>query len=591
MVPAAFVLLHIILPALRRITQLPPKPASPPATDPSAAVAGLILAALLGSGLGQAQAAAPSTSASNKASSEPSAALRRERPIAESVTQSIRIEEKFALATARLRWPAVKGKALPILSEPAVLTRIVYPTNALQLVQLTVDNRRTHHLLALEDGTFEIEFEFQLQTGLKEGEQGIAVPTHLGLVNPLTLTVTDLDVDVTAPQAVSIERETAGSNTVARLILPPVQNPWVGWKPRSRDVKREKAVFYAELFHLYAPAAGAIEGAHYVQVRPAQGEMSELIFDVPGGATVTDVLDPALVGAPADAKNERAPGASNSFVSVWRFDPDTRKLRVALNPPLSRPFTVLVRSQIATGPLPFEQSVGLLTLNQTAGQVGALAVATGPEVQLDDLTAAAFTPINLEDFPAATLQSLNAQVPGLTLRRAYRYADAQGTATATVKASPVQPDLRIEAQQTLSLGEDRTLLAANLNAVISRAGIFRISFPLPAGLDVESISGPALSHWTELKTADSRIVTLHLKGKTEGQTQFAISLTGPGTKPTNSWAAPRLLVREASKQSGQLVVAPEHGLRLQVATRDGLTQLDPQKSGIRQKGVLVFRIL
>ena len=32
-------------------------------------------------------------------------------------------------------------------------------------------------------------------------------------------------------------------------------------------------------------------------------------------------------------------------------------------------------------------------------------------------------------------------------------------------------------------------------------------------------------------------------------------------------------------------------MRLQVATREGVTQLDPQKSGIRQKGVLAFRLL
>ena len=32
-------------------------------------------------------------------------------------------------------------------------------------------------------------------------------------------------------------------------------------------------------------------------------------------------------------------------------------------------------------------------------------------------------------------------------------------------------------------------------------------------------------------------------------------------------------------------------MRLQVASRDGVTQLDPQKSGIPQKGVLAFRVL
>ncbi len=32
-------------------------------------------------------------------------------------------------------------------------------------------------------------------------------------------------------------------------------------------------------------------------------------------------------------------------------------------------------------------------------------------------------------------------------------------------------------------------------------------------------------------------------------------------------------------------------MRLQIVTREGYTQLDPQKSGIRQKGVLAFRAL
>ena len=54
---------------------------------------------------------------------------------------------------------------------------------------------------------------------------------------------------------------------------------------------------------------------------------------------------------------------------------------------------------------------------------------------------------------------------------------------------------------------------------------------------------------------------------------------------------PQLFLREASKQRGALLIVPEQGMRLQVATRDGLTQLDPQRSGIRQKGVLAFRVL
>jgi hypothetical protein len=515
----------------------------------------------------------------------------KEPPLAESVVQQIRVEEKFALGTVQIRWQAVKDQLLPLLYEPAVLTRITYPTNALRLVQTPAAGKRAWQLLALQDGAFDVEAQFQLQVTKKETESGLALPAQHGLVNRLTLTLADLDVDIAAPQAVSIQRDPAAptNTTVATLVLAPVNDAWVGWRPRSRDVKREKAVFYAEWVHLYVPSAGVIEGLHQVQVRPAQGELSELIFDVPAGATITDVTDPTSIAKGPDPSTGVAARAPASVISLWRFDPDTRKLRVTLTPPQSRPFSLIIRSQVATGPLPFEQAVGLLSVTNAAGQIGLVGVATGSDVQLDSAVAETFSPINLEDFPATVRQPLSGQFAGLTVRRAFRSTESQGRLA--LKAAPVEPDVRVETQETLSLGEDRTVLAANVGVAITRAGIFRLSFALPAGLDVESISGDAMSHWTELKTANERIITLHLKGKTAGQQQFALSLAGPGTKAAQGWAVPRLVVREATKQRGQLLIVPEQGLRLQVGARDGVTQLDPQKAGLRQKGVLAFRLL
>jgi hypothetical protein len=210
-------------------------------------------------------------------------------------------------------------------------------------------------------------------------------------------------------------------------------------------------------------------------------------------------------------------------------------------------------------------------------------------VQLDDVGAEGFSAINLEDFPAAVADSLAGQIPGLTVRRAFRYADAQ--AMAGLKASAVEPDVRVETQDTLSLGEDRTVLASTADVAITRAGIFKLSFLMPGGFDVESISGAALSHWTEVKTDAGRIITLNLTGKTDGQQQFILNLSGPGVKAARHWAVPQVAFREAGKQRGTLLVVPEQGMRLEATGREGVTQLDPQKSGVRQKGVLAFRIL
>ncbi|MEO8426365.1 MAG: hypothetical protein ABI651_04550 [Verrucomicrobiota bacterium] len=576
-VVVAFLGLHIVIPALRQLWRLPgrPKPAPQPPSESgkAPAVVAWIIGGFIWFSLGSVALARNADFQSGLRIAEPS--------LAESVTQTIRIEQKFALATAQIRWQAVKGQMLPLLFEPAVVTRVTFPTNSLKLVQAPVDSKAAQQLLAQESGLFTIEIQYQVQVTKKDAESGFVLPTQYGLINQLRLDLVNTDEDVTSPHAVSVQRENLGSNTVAMLVLSPVNNAWIAWRPRSRDVRREKPVFYAEIHQLYVPSAGVIEGAHYAAIRLAQGELNELIFDVPSGATITDVnaIDP-VTSQPLPPK---------SIMSHWRFDPDARRLHVNLSPPQSRLFVLLVRSQVSTGPLPFEQSIGLLSVENAAGQIGLLGIATRNEVQLDTVFANAFSPINLDDFPGTVAQLIQAQLPGLTIRRAFGYADVK--ATISLKASAVEPDVRVETQDTLSLGEDRTVLASNAAIEITRAGIFRLSFVLPAGLDVESISGPALSHWTEVRTDAGRMITLNLRGKTEGQQQFAISLAGPGVKATNAWTVPQLILREASKQRGTLVIAPEQGMRLQVGARAGVTQLDPQKSGIRQKGVFAFRVL
>jgi hypothetical protein len=566
----AYFVCHLAVPAVRRLWQAPllAKPAPSPGGGAAAATAAILFALMV-----------------HGASAEETVAIpAKETPIAETVIQQIRVEEKFAFATVKIHWQALKDQRLPILFDPAVLTKITYPAEALKLVSVSTGAKHSQQLLALESGAFDIEAHYQLAVTDKEdsAETGFALPVQFGLVNQISLTLANLDVDVVAPKAVSIDHKTAGKDTVAELVLSPDNEIWIGWKPRSRDVAREKPVFFAELTQLYAPSAGVIEGLHSAAIRPAQGELGELVFSVPKNTTITDVLDAATV-AP---ENDKAPV---SVVSQWRFDPDVGKLRVNLTPPQSRPFTLLIRSQIAIGPFPATQEVGLISVENAAGQIGLLGMATGSDVQLDNVTAAMLAPINLEDFPGNLAPVLAPQIPGLTVRRAFRYADVK--ATAKLEASAVQPDVRVESQQTLSLGEDRAVLAVDATASITRAGIFSLSFALPDGMDVDSITGQSVSHWTELKTDAGRIITMHLRGRTEGQQQFSISLTGPGMKSARAFTAPQILLREASKQRGTYLMVPEQGMHLQVTTREGVAQLDPQKSGIKQKGVLAFRIL
>ena len=84
-------------------------------------------------------------------------------------------------------------------------------------------------VLAQKSGTFDLEVQYQLQVTKRGTESGFTLPTTCGLINELSLTVAGLDVDVLSPQAVSVKRELTGSNTVATLVLSPVNEAWIGW--------------------------------------------------------------------------------------------------------------------------------------------------------------------------------------------------------------------------------------------------------------------------------------------------------------------------------------------------------------------------
>src|ERR1039458_8127391 len=56
---------------------------------------------------------------------------------------------------------------------------------------------------------------------------------------------------------------------------------------------------------------------------------------------------------------------------------------------------------------------------------------------------------------------------------------------------------------------------------------FRKRFVMPDGFDVESISGAALSHWTELMTDARLVITFNLTGKTYGLLFFFLMIRRP----------------------------------------------------------------
>src|SRR5213075_132057 len=76
-----------------------------------------------------------------------------------------------------------------------------------------------------------------------------------------------------------------------------------------------------------------------------------------------------------------------------------------------------------------------------------------------------------------------------------------------------------------------------------------------------------------------------------GEQVFNLTLAGTAPRTQDAWPFPRLLLREATRQTAEALIVPGKGLRLRAVDREKVTQLDPRTIGAQQPGTLAFRLL
>jgi hypothetical protein len=427
------------------------------------------------------------------------------------------------------------------------------------------------HLYAEAEGDYTVNFRYQVKVKVGDASQ-VVLPVGTTLSSSARIEINDTNLSLESRAAVSVTERDSGSakTSIFDVVFKPTAVQGFYWKPKQRDTSGEVAVYHVESFDVFTPLSGLVSGSHQHKVRLSQGQLDRLQLQVPAGMTITSV-------------------ESNALAS-WQFDPESRQLLCFFGSAQSTAFELKILSQYGAGSLPYTQPVESLEVVGAASQLSLVALATDEEVQIGNVETGSATAINLEDFPSANVEELKHLGRAPALRRAYRWG-AVGDSI-VVQALPVQPDLRVTTRETVSLGEDRILLKAEITAQVNRAGLFKFSMPIPADYDIEAVSGSHLSHWNELSVDDgTRSLQLHLKGKTMGETTLQVSFSGPGLGEQTRYEPPILKLDGTDRQSGTLALVPELGYRLNPVEREAALQLDPAEAGMSRQKLLLFRIL
>ncbi|MGB6222902.1 hypothetical protein [Haloferula sp.] len=483
---------------------------------------------------------------------------------AESIKQSWVLDESRLEAELLIRVRAEEaGERFHLLGDEAVLTG--FEGAGLRAMK----DEGGYFVVADAPGVFTGRGEFEMAVG--DPRKGWRVPTGAAAANEIRVSMTEPGWTFEATQAARVTQiePAEGRESGALIVLGVGGESRISIRPMQRDASDEEVQFYTEVSDLFVPGPGVVNGWHRIAVRPARGVVRELVIKVPADFTVGEVVD--------------------GPVGRWRFNPESRELTVPIEPAQEKPFAFSVATQRATEGLPVDLTLNPMRVAGSEGAVGMLGLAFGGEAQAEGITTEGMGAINLDDFDGRLLPRNAESEPVAILQKAYRYGVDE--AFVSLKVTSVAPEIRADLKQTLSLGADRMVLAADLVTTITRAGVFKLLLEIPEGLEVESVSGASLSHWTEIAEAGKRVISLNLKGRTLGEQSFSISLTAPSPGSLESWDVPRLVLREATRQRGTLTVVPERGLQVRAVSRSNVSQLDPREAGVPRPGALAFRLL
>lgn len=405
--------------------------------------------------------------------------------------------------------------------------------------------------------TRRVAFSYLVETA--DLRKGVEVPSGLASIHRITAVSDEAGWEFRVPGAARVVRD--GESTTVHLV--PSSKHTVFLQPLERDPSREATRYFVESEQLYLPSPGVVDGAHRFEVLPSQGLVRQLRFKIPSGFTVSSVEGP---------------------VGTWQFDPEKESMAVEIDPPQAGRFQVFVETQRGLDPLPVSTMLIPMTEEEAEGQTGLLGLAFRGDAKPEKVVASDLGTVNPDDFGA----ELTAR-SGAVLNRVFRFKGQTGALE--VSLTEVEPEIRVTSREVISLGDENLLFNINFAAEISRAGIFQLSFSVPESLEVNSISGEGLQHWSDSVEEGFRTITLHLVEKTLGRREFNVSLNAPPPPADQPWQLPNFSVIEANRQSGELIIQPATGIRLSSGERQNVSELDPRQLGAREKGALAFRLL
>ncbi|MDP6112353.1 MAG: hypothetical protein QGG53_10845, partial [Planctomycetota bacterium] len=463
-----------------------------------------------------------------------------------------------------LQFEVKEPMLIPLMSGVAILLskhsdrEIVRVMQHEEGITLAVSKKGTHKI--------QVELLTPLSEPDENGARRFSLPVPLAVRNQVSLTLPANDMDVKSQSAIRLEVSETKTSTTVDAIFGPGDAIHFQWQPRSREVKLEEPVFYGEIDSLISLDTGVADCHHLVRLKIAQGELREFTALIPEAMSVTEI--------------------EGEGIGAWRFDPATHEVHIKTKTPRTGPFSCRLRTQIPLDTLPAQVEVAAVRIPDAERERWTMGLHTSDSVYIsvDEFPQR----MNVDDFTRDAAALLHCR-SGVQLQHAYRFLQAEDVVK--LQVHEVKPEIQAVERSSFSVADDRFAYNGQLTIRIAKAGLFSIFLDVPEGYDIDVLQGEDVSHWDEKKEEKEEGVQVHFRRKMLGTTTLHLMLSSTFDELPEDIIAPRVQVRNASKHTGALLVAAARMIRLAVRERIGISEMEAATLGIKQKGVLAFRIL
>jgi len=246
-------------------------------------------------------------------------------------------------------------------------------------------------------------------------------------------------------------------------------------------------------------------------------------------------------------------------------------------------------TQSASASVPYDVRLEPLVVHNALNQHSVMGLATDSSVyvRVDQHPAS----MNARDYIRDSANLIKV-VPGIAVERitqAFRFDSTEGVVSGRVLA--VQSELRSQETARFNAEDDRLVYNSQWVIEIAKAGRFDVVLHIPEGFDIDTLVAEQVSHWDESVEGGQRHVRVHFKRKLTGSVRLKLTLSQPVAQMPELLTVPHVMLADVLKHTGYLVVGSEQGVRLSVAARQGVSEVNPAELGYPNQSLLAFRLL